>query len=426
MKHPKGLYLLFAVEMWERFSYYGMRALLVLYMTKYLLFTTEQAGTVYGWYTGLAYLAPLIGGYLADRYLGQRKCIVIGSVFIALGQFTLATPSLFSFYLGLLLIIIGTGFFKSNISTIVGLLYEQNDPRRDSGFTIFYMGINLGAFFSPLICGTLGEKIGWHYGFAAAGVGMVLGLILYLFKHHDFLGDKGMYSVYSANQQHASTNTPLTKEEKQRVAVIFILTFFTIFFWASFEQAGSSLTLFAEKSTNRIIPLLNWEFPASYFQAINPLFILIFAPIFSNMWIWLARKNLEPSIPIKFVNALILVGVGFIFMIAASYLYEQSGPVSLFWLIGVYLVHTLGELCLSPVGLSMVTKLAPMKFASLLMGTWFLANFSANLVGGLFAGNYDAMDHKLFFLLPALTAFVSAGILLALTPTLKRWMHGVK
>jgi proton-dependent oligopeptide transporter, POT family len=426
MKHPKGLYLLFAVEMWERFSYYGMRALLVLYMTKYLLFSTEQAGTVYGWYTGLAYLAPLIGGYLADRYLGQRKCIVIGSIFIAFGQFTLATPSLFSFYLGLLLIIIGTGFFKSNISTIVGLLYEQNDPRRDSGFTIFYMGINLGAFFSPLICGTLGEKYGWHYGFAAAGVGMVLGLIFYLLKQHEFLGDKGTQSVYSANQKKDFANTPLTIEEKQRVAVIFILTFFTIFFWASFEQAGSSLTLFADKSTNRLIPFLNIEIPASYFQAINPLFILLFAPFFSSMWISLAQKNLEPSIPIKFVNALVLVGVGFIFMIAASYLYEQSGPVSMFWLIGVYLVHTLGELCLSPVGLSMVTKLAPMKFASLLMGTWFLANFTANLVGGLFAGNFDAMDHKLFFLLPALTAFISAGILLALTPTLKRWMHGVK
>lgn len=425
MKHPKGLYLLFAVEMWERFSYYGMRALLVLYMIKFLQFNTEQAGTVYGWYTGLAYLAPLVGGYLADRYLGQRKCIVLGGIFIAAGQFTLATPSLFSFYLGLLLIIIGTGFFKSNISTIVGLLYEQNDPRRDSGFTIFYMGINLGAFFSPLICGTLGERVGWHYGFAAAGVGMLAGLAMYLISQHKFLGDKGLY-VHSSNQKNSHSNAPLTIVEKQRIAVIFILTFFTIFFWASFEQAGSSLTLFAEKSTNRIIPFLNWEFPASYFQAINPLFILIFAPIYSSMWITLAQKNWEPSIPIKFVCALVLVGVGFLLMIAAAYIFEQAGPVSLFWLLGVYLCHTLGELCLSPVGLSMVTKLAPMKFASLLMGTWFLANFLANLVGGLFAGNYDAMDHKLFFLLPALTAFVSAVILLLLTPTLKRWMHGVK
>ncbi len=425
MKHPRGLYLLFAVEMWERFSYYGMRALLVLYMVKALEFGTEKAGAVYGWYTGLVYFTPLIGGYLADRYLGPRLCVLIGGIFIALGHFTLAIPTLPAFFIALCLLIIGTGFFKSNISTIVGLLYEENDPRRDGGFTIFYMGINLGAFLSPLVCGTLGEKVGWHYGFAAAGVGMVLGLLIYYFYQHKYLGDKGLH-VTAANQAIKRENKPLTREEKERVAVIFVLTFFAVFFWASFEQAGSSLTLFADRSTNRVIPWINWEFPTSYFQAVNPLFILLFAPLYSQMWFTLAKKQIEPSIPMKFVIALVLVGVGFILMVAAAYLFEVSGPVAVFWLLGAYLFHTLGELCLSPVGLSMVTKLAPMKFASLLMGTWFLSNFTANLVGGLFAGNYDAMDHKLFFLLPVLTAFASAFVLLLLMPLLKKWLHGIK
>ncbi len=425
MKHPRGLYLLFAVEMWERFSYYGMRALLVLYMVKALEFGTEKAGAVYGWYTGLVYFTPLIGGYLADRYLGPRLCVLIGGIFIALGHFTLAIPALPAFFIALCLLIIGTGFFKSNISTIVGLLYEENDPRRDGGFTIFYMGINLGAFLSPLVCGTLGEKVGWHYGFAAAGVGMVLGLLIYYFYQHKYLGDKGLH-VTAANQAIKRENKPLTREEKERVAVIFVLTFFAVFFWASFEQAGSSLTLFADRSTNRVIPWINWEFPTSYFQAVNPLFILLFAPLYSQMWFTLAKKQIEPSIPMKFVIALVLVGVGFILMVAAAYLFEVSGPVAVFWLLGAYLFHTLGELCLSPVGLSMVTKLAPMKFASLLMGTWFLSNFTANLVGGLFAGNYDAMDHKLFFLLPVLTAFASAFVLLLLMPLLKKWLHGIK
>ncbi len=422
---PKGLFLLFFVEMWERFSYYGMRALLVLYMTKALMFSTEKAGNVYGWYTGLVYLTPLIGGYLADRYLGARKCVLIGGVLMALGQFTLVMPAMPFFYAALAMLIVGNGFFKPNISTIVGSLYEKNDPRRDGGFTIFYMGINLGALLSPLVCGTLGEKVGWQYGFATAGIGMVAGLCLYMWGQKKYLGDACMVPA-SHTAKAGNTDGPLTKEEKQKIAVIFILTFFAIFFWSAFEQAGSSLTLFADRSTNRVIPFLNWTFPTSYFQAVNPLLIILLAPLFSKMWTFLSEKKISPSTPLKFVYGLILLGAGFLIMIAAAAQYKQFGAVSILWLLGVYFMHTLGELCLSPVGLSMVTKLAPAKFASLLMGTWFLSSFAANLVGGIFAGNYDAMDHVLFFMIPAGTAFGSAVVLFLFVKPLKKWMGNVQ
>ncbi|MBN2694487.1 peptide MFS transporter [bacterium] len=419
--HPKGLYLLFSVEMWERFSYYGMRALLVLYMTKHLLFDTEKAGQVYGWYTGLVYLTPLMGGYLADRYLGARKSILIGGILMSLGHFAMAFPGLPFFYGALLLLIIGNGFFKPNISTIVGQLYDKNDERRDSAFTIFYMGINLGAFFSPLICGTLGEKIGWHWGFGAAGVGMVFGLIMYLLGQKKYLGDIGLKPVRAKSVDQK--DEPLTKVEKQRIAVIFILSFFVIFFWASFEQAGSSLTLFAERSTSRYISIFDWEMPVSYFQSVNPLLIFIFAPLFSKLWIYLAKRKKDPSTPIKFVIALVLLALGFVLMIFASKVFEKSGLVSMWWLIGVYFLHTMGELCLSPVGLSMVSRLSPAKFASLLMGTWFLSSFAANYVGGALAGNYDKMSPVIFFMIPTGTALGAAVFLLLISKLVKKWMH---
>ncbi|HAH32620.1 MAG TPA: MFS transporter [Elusimicrobia bacterium] len=422
---PKGLFLLFFVEMWERFSYYGMRALLVLYMVKYLMFSTEKAGRIYGWYTGLVYLTPLLGGYIADRYLGQRKCIIIGAVLMALGHFAMAFPSLPFFFSALGLLILGNGFFKPNISTVVGSLYEPNDPRRDAGFTIFYMGINLGALFSPLVCGTLGEKVGWHYGFGAAGVGMLMGLAMYLWGQKALLGDKCMKPAFIHGNR--IEDKPLTHIEKQRIAVIFIMAFFVIFFWAAFEQAGSSLTLFADRETNRALSLFgySWEMPASFFQAVNPLFILILAPFFSKLWVRLGEAQKEPPSPIKFVWGLGLLAVGFVVMIAAAAVYQQSGPVSVMWLMAAYFFHTMGELCLSPVGLSLVTKLAPAKFVSLLMGTWFLANFAANFVGGFFAGNYDAMNHTLFYMIPTGTAVGAGLLLLALTPQLRKWMHGV-
>ncbi|MBI4351295.1 MAG: peptide MFS transporter [Elusimicrobia bacterium] len=475
---PKGLFLLFFVEMWERFSYYGMRALLVLYMVKYLMFSTEKSGQIYGWYTGMVYFTPLLGGYIADRYLGQRRSIIVGGTLMALGHFAMAFPPLPFFFSALILLIMGNGFFKPNISTVVGTLYEENDPRRDAGFTIFYMGINLGAFFSPLVCGTLGEKIGWHYGFGAAGVGMVLGLVMYLWGQKALLGDKGLkpanpsdklyvpfvlvgvvllFLIASAFQfsgydikglipnyvyallgvallggiaySYAAKpeKTGLTRVEKQRVAVIFVMVFFSIFFWSAFEQAGSSLTLFADRETNRVIGLFGWSWtmPASYFQSINPLLIFILAPFFSKMWVSLGESGKEPSSPVKFVIALGLLAIGFVVMIAGAAMYEQSGPVSVMWLIGAYFFHTLGELCLSPVGLSLVTKLAPVQFGSLMMGVWLLSSFAANFVGGFFAGNYDAMNHTLFYMIPTGTAAGAAILLLLITPKLRKWMHGI-
>ncbi len=476
--HPKGLFLLFFVEMWERFSYYGMRALLVLYMVEALQFTTEKASHVYGWYTGLVYLTPLLGGYIADRYMGQRKAILVGGILMALGHFAMAFPPMPFFFGAMILLILGNGFFKPNISTVVGKLYEENDPRRDGGFTIFYMGINLGAMFSPLICGALGEKIGWHYGFGAAGVGMVLGLAMYLWGQKMFLGDKGMkpaapqtnywvpialvtgmtlfliagalefngYNIRGAipDWVYAITATlvaiglaysyaakpeksNLTHVEKQRIAVIFIMVFFAIFFWTAFEQAGSSLTLFARNETDRMINLFGWqwEMPASFFQSLNPFFIVLLAPFFSGMWIKLAEKQKEPSSPVKFAIALGLLALGFVIMMAAAAAYQQSGPVSMLWLVGAYLFHTLGELCLSPVGLSLVTKLAPIQFGSLMMGVYFLSSVAAGFLGGRLAGNYDAMNHVSFYMIPTATGLGAAVLLLLITPKLRKWMHGI-
>ncbi len=426
-QHPPGLFLLFFVEMWERFSYYGMRALLMLYMTKQMLFTTQKAGQIYGWYTGLVYMTPLIGGYIADRYLGSRFCIFIGGILMALGHFAMAFPGEAIFYTALGLLIVGNGLFKPNISTIVGSLYEEKDPRRDGGFTIFYMGINLGAFFSPLVCGTLGEKWGWHYGFGAAGVGMVIGLVLYLWGQHRYLGTHGLEPARprTVNGERV-TDVPLTTEEKQRMIVVFVLVGFSIFFWLSFEQAGSSLTLFADRSTDRVIGALGWEFPTSYFQSVNPLLIFLLAPLFSSLWLNLTKRENNPSAPVKFALALFLVGLGFLLMIGAVKVEAQYGKVGIWWLLAVYFFHTVGELCLSPVGLSLVTKLAPARFASLMMGTWFLSSFAANKLGGILAGEYDSMDRITFFSIPLATAWGSALLLIILSPWLKRWMHGVE
>ena len=462
-EHPKALYFLFTVEMWERFSYYGMRALLVLYMIKVLLFTDKEAGHVYGIYTGLVYLTPLIGGYIADRYAGQKNSVLAGAALMMLGHFVLALPGLSFFYIALALLIIGNGFFKPNISTMVGQLYEENDARRDGGFTIFYMGINLGAFFSPLICGTLGEKIGFHYGFASAGIGMLIGLLTFMWGQKRFINEIGNKPVI-INKENELLNEPvlvaschsedlnqpknkfhekrilcvaqndeinvtkdnkLTKEEKHRIAVIFIMMFFSIFFWASFEQAGCSMTLFADRSTDRVIPFLNIEVPVSWFQSVNPLLIMFFAPLLSKLWLDLADVNKTPSLPIKFAIGMFLISLGFILMVSASG-FAETAKVSLFWLVGAYFFHTLGELCISPVGLSMVTKLAPVHFASLLMGIWFLSSFFANLLAGFFAGAYSSLKTSEFFLIPAVITAICAVVLILIKKPVKRWMHGVE
>jgi POT family proton-dependent oligopeptide transporter len=443
---PPGLALLFVTEMWERFSYYGMRALLVLFLIGEtdrggLGWSTQAASQLYGWYTGLVYLTPIIGGYLADRYLGTHRALVIGGAVIALGHFSLALESLAGFYAGLILLILGTGFFKPNVSTMVGQLYELHDSRRDAGFTIFYMGINLGALLGPLICGYLGqsEQFGWRYGFAAAGIGMVLGLLVYLFGKKRYLGGIGGVPLRQSGDDPAD-NQPLSREERHRIAALLIMAFFVIFFWLAFEQAGSSMTLFAERNTDRTTPVwLNGliaapSFPTAWFQAVNPAFILLLAPLFSLLWQHLGARNLELHTPLKMALGLWLLGSGFLVLVLGAYWSDRGLLVTPLWLIGAYFLHTCGELCLSPVGLSLVTRLAPLKFASMLMGMWFLANFAANLLAGYLAGMLEAIEqgevfHILggqadFFLIFVLSSIGAGGLLILLGPLLNRLMHG--
>lgn len=437
--HPKGLFLLFSVEMWERFSYYGMRALLVLYLIQYLFqgmdekLATQFAGNIYGWYTGLVYLTPLIGGYIADKFLGQRKCISIGAIVMAIGLFTLAASgiaclksfSVIIFTLGLTLMIIANGFFKSNISTIVGMLYGDDKQKRDAGFTIFYMGINLGAFFSPLICGTLAHYFGFKYGFMAAGLGIIIGYITYKLGEKKLLGEYGLKPVQtevvtsSTEEEDFVVRKKLSTREKRKIYALFILMTFSIFFWICFEQAGCSFTLFAENSTQR--QLGNFIIPTGWFQSLNPLFIITIAPLMSMFWGWLADKDKEPTSVDKFCIALVLISASALIMAFAAR-FSNVGLVSPLWLVFTYLSATLAELCLSPIGLSLVTKLAPVQFASILMGIWFLSSFFGNLIAGVFSGYYDNMSHTLFFFILAVAAFIIAIVLFALRPILKLWM----
>ena len=603
LQHPPGLYLLYVTEMWERFSFYGMRAALTLYLTTMVAagglgWSIEFAGRVYGWYTGLVYLTPILGGYIADKFIGTHWSMIVGGLIIACGHFTLASMDLVPhgssehismFFAGLLQIVIGTGFFKPCVSVMVGQLYPPRDLRRDAAFTIFYMGINLGAFLGPLICGGLrlaqrkGDVFGWSWAFGAAGVGMVLGLLAYLVGRPFLLRGVGLapreksnprpllvgltvtvvaalglatFGLYQFDRLTSAQDAwswlmstrPLAyaiggliaagaltailwfvfaqeRADRGPVASIFIMSFFVIFFWAAFEQAGSSLTLFAEHRTDRslgpgfaqtlyrvgtepgypapwwafaavgaalaagwiaygraggrsaagwspvslavkvaglavgpallVLSLLKGagllkpmffpddflqraEYPPDWFQSVNPLFILILAPMFASLWMRLGRAGREPSTPVKFGIGLILVGVGFVFMVLGAR--ESTAPdggvvrVTAFWLLAAYLVHTVGELCLSPVGLSMVNKLSPPRFVSLLMGVWFLANFCANLSGGYLAGTIERVERGelyrvlggqadfflLFVVAPALVGLVA----LALSPVLRRLMHG--
>jgi proton-dependent oligopeptide transporter, POT family len=436
-KQPPGLYLLFGVEMWERFSYYGMRAFLVLFLVSTaggFGWTKEQASHLYGWYTGLVYLTPLVGGYLADRFLGTHRALVIGSTVIAAGHFCLAVPARPTFFAGLLLIVLGTGFFKSNVSTMVGQLYRQGDRRRDSGFTIFYMGINTGAMFGPLVCGYLAEsrRFGWHWGFAAAGVGMVLGLVAYLTLKKRFLGVIGEKPAGLPAVRHGECREPLSADDRRAMAAIGVLAFFNVFFWVAFEQAGSSMSFFAEERTRHTF--LGLDVLAPYFQSVNPIGIILLAPVFAWIWTRLAARGREPSTPTKFAMGLFLVGAGFVVMVVAARLSDRGELVSPLWLVAAYLIHTCGELCLSPVGLSMVTKLAPARFASLMMGVWFLAFFVSDLAAGLLAGTVENVErgqvfHVLggqadFFLMFVVMTFAAGAVLVVLSGTIKRLMRG--
>lgn len=449
--HPPGLFLLFFTEMWERFSYYGMRGILTLYLSKTAMqgglgFAKDDASIIYGWFTGLVYLTPIIGGYIADRYIGQRRAILIGGVTMMLGQFSLAsTPQLgvWATWLGLALLIIGNGFFKPNISTIVGALYPQGDPRRDSAFTIFYMGINLGAFFAPLVCGYLAEDLfavkkvvdgkevieryAFEYGFLAAGIGMLLGQIVFNTLAPRLLGSIGKGIKIQSKEEQALHNQPLTDEERDRMAVILTLTIFTVFFWAGFEQAGSSLTLYTDSYINRQIG--DFIIPTSWFQSVNPLFIVFLGPLFSILWLSLAKKGKDLSIPVKMSLGMVLLGIGFFFMVGA--VMERGGnsadtniKASLMWLVLTYLFHTIGELCLSPIGLSMVTRLAPVKLASMLMGVWFLAPFLAQIVGGYIASYVERLGALEIFAAIGGFAILAGLVLFAISRKLVKMMHG--
>ncbi len=433
-KHPKGLYLLFATEMWERFNYYGMRALLILYLTKSYLdgglgFSEEHATLLYGFFTGFVYFTPLIGGWLADRYIGQRKAITIGGIIMMLGQFCLASQQSTSFlYAGLLLIIIGNGFFKPNISVVVGDLYEKGDPRRDSAFTIFYMGVNVGAFFAPLLTGFLAVNYGYRYGFLAAGIGMLIGLIVYNTLGDRYLGDIAKTPAARKDGSSGNNSTPLTKEEKDRTWVIIILVIFCTIFFAGFEQAGSSMSLYTDKYIDRIVS--GFQVPTEWFQSVNPLFIILLAPLFSRLWFNLGVKNKDLTIPNKMGIGMILLGLGFVIMLGAvvqrgGNVADETIKANLWFLIGTYLLHTMGELCLSPIGLSMATKLSPPKLASLLMAVWLLTSFFANIAGGFIASYVSKVGAFNIFAGIAGISVLFGIVLLFMNKWLVKKSHGV-
>lgn len=456
--HPGGLYLLFFTEMWERFSYYGMRAILVLYLTKKLTegglgMDKSEALLLYGYFAGAVYFTPLIGGWLADKFLGKRLSITIGGITMMIGQFVLfGVNNLTGLYLGLLLLIIGNGFFKPNISTLVGGLYEEGDVRRDGAFSIFYMGINLGAFLAPIVIGVLTDNIfattnadgtiayGYKYGFLSAGIGMLLGQVLFNSLAQKYLGDLGKKPVAVAhNDSKTSTNLQSTnpetgkvlysKEEYQRIAVIFILFLFGVFFWAGFEQAGSSLTLYTDKFIDRTV--FGYEIPVAIFQSVNPLFIVLLAPVFGIFWVSPIGRKL--TTPIKMGLGMIILGIGFWFMLGAVAERAANGnpedtanKAALLWLIITYLFHTVGELCLSPVGLSVVTKLSPPKLASILMAVWMLSSSFANIIGGKIAALTETMGAGEIFTYISGFVIVCGLLLIALNRPILKLMHGVK
>jgi POT family proton-dependent oligopeptide transporter len=480
--HPRGLSTLFFTEMWERFSYYGMRALLILFMTAPvatggLAFDAAAAGAIYGLYTSMVYMSTLPGGWIADRLIGQRRAVLYGGIIIACGHFSMAFPSITTFYLGLFLIVVGTGLLKGNVSVIVGQLYAPRDNRRDAGFSIFYMGINLGAFISPLICGYLGQRVNWHAGFAAAGFGMLIGVVQYLLGEK-YLGDAGVNpapasaAAMAANKRQAlvwgaiigaavlilgigtySGAIPLTPtqiadaagylllilcvaffawlflsgdwtpDERNRLYVIGVFFLASALFWSVFEQAGSTLNLFADRDTRTSV--FGWSFPSSWFQSMNSLFIWAFAPVFAWLWISLGGRGNEPSTPIKFSLGLIFVGAGFAVLIIGARLAANGVQVSPMWLTVVYLLHTFGELCLSPVGLSAMTKLAPVRIAGLMMGVWFLATSVGNFIAGRLAGFYESMPLPTLFTTIALFGIVAGLVLWAVSAPIKRMMGEV-
>ena len=450
--HPKGLYLLFFTEMWERFSYYGMRAILMYYLTKTYLqgglgINSAEASIIYGNFTGLVYFTPLIGGWLADKYLGQRLAVTIGGITMMFGQFALfLMNNMTGLYIGLLLLIIGNGFFKPNISILVGKLYKDGDERRDSAFSIFYMGINLGALIAPIVIGVLTDDIfaakdnsgeiisyGYRYGFLAASIGMLLGQVVFNLLAPKYLGEIGTKPVAKLEKQEEGQQVDtLNKEEKDKISVIFILFLFAVFFWAGFEQAGSSIALYTDNYIDRDVTLPfigDWTIPSSWFQSVNPFFVVTLAPLFAMFWSSpLGRKI---STPIKMGVGMVILGIGFWFMLGA--VSERGGDIkdtavkaSLFWLVMTYFIHTVGELCISPVGLSVVTKLSPPKLASVLMAVWMLSSSVANFLGGFIAAYVEKMGAGQIFTYISGFVIVCGVLLILLNKPISKMMHGVK
>ena len=468
--HPKGLYMLFFAEMWERFSYYGMRALLIFYLTKHWLFADDKSNLIYGAYTSLVYITPVLGGYLADRYLGQRKAVLFGGILLAFGHLFMAVegvggqsdPTINVFWLALALIIVGSGFLKANISVMVGQLYRLTDMRRDAAYTIFYMGINVGAALGTILVGYLGERIGWAYGFGLAGIGMIAGLIVFVLGKKVLLGageapaplarnteftlygvGVGAVAVIWALVQYQDVIQTLLiisgiallgyvlyeafkldKEPRERIFAILFLIALNPLFWGLFEQAGGSLNLYTDRFVDRA------GVPASIFQSINPIYIILFAPVFAALWQMLGNRGLEPSAPAKFGLALLQVGAGFLVFVLGANAVGPDAMTPVLFVFLIYLLHTTGELCLSPVGLSAMNRLAPSYMASLIMGAWFymtaVGNFVAGKIGEATGGEGGEMSKELTLGIYNKIGWVAVGagvIVLALSPIVKRWMH---
>ncbi len=486
--HPKGLYVLFFAEMWERFSYYGMRALLIFYLTQHWLFSDERSSIIYGAYTALVYITPVLGGYLADRYLGQRKAVLFGAVLLTFGHFLMAfegmkgitdaavkqaDPAINIFWLALSFIIVGSGFLKANISVIVGQLYPRTDVRRDGAYTIFYMGINAGAAIGTIIAGYLGQTYGWAYGFGAAGFGMLLGLIVFiifkplllgkgesrdparlksmvgpikfewliylvgfaavagiwlLIQYQEVVGTLvGVFGAILVAYVMYVAVAKLPREDRDRIFAAMFLIIGSILFWALFEQAGSSINLFTDRHVDR------GGVPASLFQSINPIYIIVLAPLFAYLWTWLGRHNLEPSTPAKFGMAMIQLGGGFLVLVAGAYATGIGIPTPVLFIFLLYLLHTTGELCLSPVGLSAMNRLAPAHMASLIMGTWFFASATGNFVAGMIsaatgashAGGDDSPKEVVLGVYTTV-GWVAVGVgvaVIVVSPLIKKLMH---
>ena len=479
--HPRGLFVLFFAEMWERFSYYGMRALLIFYLVQHWLYSDSEASVIYGAYTALVYITPVIGGYLADRYLGQRKAVLFGAVLLTFGHFMMAfegtgtgqdSPAINIFWLALSFIIVGSGFLKANISVIVGQLYPRTDIRRDPAYTIFYMGINLGAALGSIIAGYLGQTYGWKYGFGAAGVGMLLGLIVFIIGKPSLLGRgesrdparlkqkvagipfewllyalsfAGVGLVWVLIQYQSlvggllavvgavlvgyilyTSVFKLPKQDRDRIFAALYLIFGSILFWALFEQAGSSLNLFTDRSVDR--HLLGFDVPASMFQSINSIYIILLAPVFAILWTFLARRGLEPSTPAKFGLGVIQLGAGFLVLVAGASAAGTGNLTPVIFIFLIYLLHTTGELCLSPVGLSAMNRLAPAHLAGLIMGTWFFATAAGNFAAGLIAsvaGAENAGPDQVIDVYSRV-GWIAVGVgvgMIVIAPLVKKLMH---